>query len=378
MIVVASGLVLAALPLFMVGGLAVQIKDEFGLSETALGSAATVGFLVAALSAPFAGRLADRIGPKAAIYLGTSMSVLSLIGLGLFTEGWAGLVGFLSLCGVAVAITDPGLAILVNRAIPVARQGLAFGVKEASIPAATLAAGVAVPTIALTVGWRWAFTLGAIPWMAILLLLPSVHPEPATPQLATAPDPARPAPRTPRRSALVVAAVAASFGTGAASGVGIFLTDSAVAMGLTPAGAGILLAVGSVAGIIARVGTGILADRSGGPQFRLISMMLAFGAATIALGGTGVAWLLVVGTVGAFTGGWAWTGLFFLSLIRTHPDRPGAVAGIGTLGLGMGNAAGPLVFGAVAQAWSYGVSWVVAGAMAAAGAALMTMARRRF
>lgn len=378
MMVVASSLVLAALPLFMVGGLAVQIKEEFALSEAGLGAAATIGFVVGALFAPIGGRLADRIGPKTTIYVGTSMSVVSLLGLGLFTSSWATLVGFLCFAGVAVATVDPGLAILVNRAIPVRRQGLAFGVKEASIPAATLAAGIAVPTIALTVGWRWAFAIGLIPWLIILVFLPTVETEDTGPRPAAEPNQTRPRAPTPRRRALVIAAAAAAFGTGAASGVGIFLTDSAVAMGSSPAAAGLLLAVGSVAGIIARVGSGVMADRSGGPQFRLISIMLAVGAVTMALGGSGMTWLLVVGTIGAFTGGWAWTGIYFLSLVKTHPDRPGAVAGIGTLGLGIGNAAGPLIFGVVAQTSSYGVAWLVAGILAAVGSALMALARRQF
>ena len=48
------------------------------------------------------------------------------------------------------------------------------------------------------------------------------------------------------------------------------------------------------------------------------------------LRGTGNIALLVLGTVGVFTGGWAWTGIYFLSLIRVFPERPGAVVGIGT------------------------------------------------
>jgi MFS family permease len=67
MVVVSSSLVLAALPLFMVGGLAVQVKADLGLTEAALGAAVTIGFVVGALSAPIGGRLADRIGPKTSV-----------------------------------------------------------------------------------------------------------------------------------------------------------------------------------------------------------------------------------------------------------------------------------------------------------------------
>jgi MFS family permease len=336
----------------------------------------TIGFVVGATTAPVAGRLADQVGPKRSIYFGSSLSVASLVGLGLFTNGWGAMVGFLCLSGLAVALTDPGLAIVVGRAIPGRRQGLAFGVKEASIPAATLAAGLAVPAIALTVGWRWAFALGLLPWVFILLLLPRLDTRPREDPAEV--DSSQTLVDPPRRQALLLAAVAAALGTTAASGVGIFLTDSAVSMGLTPANAGLLLATGSVGGIIARVGTGVMADRTGGPQFKLIALMLGVGSITIALGGTGNVWLLILGTIGAFTGGWAWTGIFFLSLVKTHPRRPGAVAGIGAAGLGVGNAAGPLLFGLIAQSVSYGAAWLAAAVAAALGSVLMAMARSRF
>ncbi|MGH3651215.1 MAG: MFS transporter [Acidimicrobiia bacterium] len=377
MIVVSSALVLGALPLFMVGGLAVQIKDEFGFSEAALGAAVTIGFVLGAISAPFGGRLADLVGPRTTLYLGSSMSVIALAGLGLLTSGWGVMVVFLCLAGLALAITDPGLAILVSRAMPAGRQGLAFGIKEASIPAAALAAGLAVPAVALTVGWRWAFAIGLAPWAVIVFLLPRIDTDrraPAIEDTDTARAPATP----PHRRALALAAAAAALGTAAASGVGIFLTNSAVAMGLSPGNAGLLLATGSVAGMVARVGTGVMADRSGGPQFKLIAIMLAVGSITMALGGSGNTALLILGTIGAFTGGWAWTGIFFLSLVKTSPHRPGAVAGIGTAGLGVGNAAGPLLFGVVAQTFSFGAAWLAAAIISGVAALVMATARRRF
>lgn len=376
MIVISSALVLVALPFFMVGGLAVQIKEELGLTEAALGAAVTIGFVTGALTAPFGGRVADRFGPRRSVYLGCTLCAMTLLGLGLFVDGWGVMVGFLCLGGVAVALTDPGLAILVSRSIPDEVQGLAFGVKEASIPAATLVAGLAVPTVALTAGWRWAFAIGILPLLVVFVLLPRLAVGPKRVEPAATPGPR--AKTSPHRNAVLLVAVAAALGTTAASGVGIFLTDSAVAMGMSPGNAGLLLAFGSIAGIITRVATGILADRTGGPQFKLISLMLALGALTIALGSTGNTLLLIVATVGAFTGGWAWTGIYFLSLVKTNPHRPGAVAGIGTAGLGVGNAAGPVLFGLVAGSMSFGAAWLGAAIVAAFAAGLMAFARRMF
>lgn len=377
MIVISSALVLVALPFFMVGGLAVQIKDDLGLTEASLGAAVTIGFLSGALTAPFGGRIADHLGPRRAVYIGCVLATASLFSLGLLTTGWATLVAFLSVGGVGIALTDPGLAILVGETIPHRRQGLAFGIKEASIPAATLVAGLAVPTVALTVGWRWAFLIAVFPLGLVLGLLPRLQ-TPIDVEDTSAQEPMESSASSPKRRALLLAAVAAALGTTAASGVGIFLTDSAVAMGMAPGNAGLLLAMGSVAGIVTRVAAGGLADRTGGPQFKLIATMLAVGAVTMSLGGTGKTALLILGTLGAFTGGWAWTGIYFLSLVKTFPDRPGAVAGIGTAGLGVGNAAGPVLFGLVAGTWSFGAAWVGAGMVAAMAAVLMASARRMF
>ncbi len=376
MTVISGALIFVALPFFMVGGLAVQIKEELALTEAALGAAVTIGFVCGALTAPLGGRIADRVGPRRSIYIGCTLCAASLLGLGLMVEGWGSLVVFLCLAGVAIALTDPALAILVSRSIADDIQGLAFGVKEASIPAATLVAGIAVPAVALTAGWRWAFAIGLLPMGAVVALLPRLIVGPKRTRPPAADTAAASPPRG--RNAVVVAALAAALGTTAASGVGIFLTDSAVSMGMSPGGAGLLLAFGSVAGIITRIAAGVRADRTGGPQFKLIATMLMVGSLTMALGSTGNLLLLILATVGAFTGGWAWTGIYFLSLVKANPHRPGAVAGIGTAGLGVGNAAGPVLFGLVAGSASFGVAWFAAGLVAAMGAGLMAMARKMF
>ena len=86
MIAVCSALILGALPFFMMGGLAVQAKDDLGFSEAALGLAVTIGFLTGAVSAPFTGRVADRIGAKRAVYLGCALSAASMMGIASSSE----------------------------------------------------------------------------------------------------------------------------------------------------------------------------------------------------------------------------------------------------------------------------------------------------
>ena len=372
---VSLGLVVAALPSFLVGGLAVQMRDDLGFSETALGAAVTAAFVAGAVAAPVVGPLTDRLGAKASVALGTTLSGISLVGIATIARSWATLVAFLVVAGVGIAFTDPGLAVLVTRAVPPQRHGFAFGLKEASIPIATLASGLAVPAIALTVGWRWAFGLGLLPLAALVALLARVriaraaHPDTAGSAGAT--------PTGPPRRVVAVLAGAAALGSAAASGVAVFLTESGVAMGLSPAGAGYLLAAGSLAGVVTRLGTGLWADRRGGRQLGLMSWMLIGGGMCMGVGAIGTPATVVVGAVGAFAGGWGWSGLLFLSLVRSAPGAPGAVAGIGMAGLAIGNAVGPLGFGVVAQTWSFGVAWLTAAGASALGAVVVRTVRHR-
>lgn len=371
--VASVGLVLAAMPVFLVSGLAVQIREDLSLSAAALGAAVSGALVVGAVVGPLGGRIADRVGARGAVAAGSALSGLALAGIAGGATTWGGLTLGLAMSGVALALTDPGLAILITRAVPAPRRGLAFGVKEASIPVTTLAAGLAVPAVALTVGWRWAFTVGALPLVALAVLLPRV-PLPSTNPTAAADGGGEQGP--PPRATLALVAVATFVGTSAASGAGVFLTQSAVAAGWSPGAAGILLAVSSAAGVLARVGTGASADRRGGPQLGVVAWMLALGAGSMAVASVGGS-LLVVGSIGLFAAGWGWTGLLFLSLVRASPDAPGTAAGFGVAGLASGNGVGPLAFGLAAQAWSFRTAWLVAAALAALAALLMRRAHAR-
>lgn len=388
---VGTGLVLAALPVFLVGGLAVQIRRDLQFGGAALGAAVSGAFLFGALTAPLVGRLVDRLGARIAILLGAACSVASASALALLADGWPSIALSLAVAGVGFSFMDPGLAVLVTRTVPRHRQGLAFGIKEAAVPGATLVAGLAIPAIVVTFGWRWAFALVALPAGTLLVLLGGRnsrrdrrlgrHPRPASaaPGRATtaSADDQAGAPPVPPRGLLVAIAVSAALGSAAGSGISVFLTESATAIGLGESAAGLLLAGGSVAGIVARVGAGLRADRRPGSHLGLMAAMLAIGAATMLVGAAGTVPTLVVGTVGAFAGGWGWSGLLFLSLVRLSPAAPAAATGIGLAGLAVGNAVGPLGFGVIAQEVSHAMAWATAAALAAVAAVILVTVDRR-
>src|SRR5690606_12805542 len=112
-----AGMVLCALPAFLLGGLAVQIRADLGFSETQLGAGVTIGFLAGALAGPFGGRVADRIGARAALLTGAALASIGLAGIGFLAFDWLTLTLFVAIGTIAFAFMDPGLAILISGSV---------------------------------------------------------------------------------------------------------------------------------------------------------------------------------------------------------------------------------------------------------------------
>lgn len=78
----------------------------------------------------------------------------------------------------------------------------------------------------------------------------------------------------------------------------------------------------------------------------------------------------------AYGAGWGWNGLFNFAVVRTHPDTPGRATGITQVGGRLAGAAGPLVFGFVAEHLSYPAAWALDGGAAVAGATIIVAGRQ--
>ncbi|MGH9072912.1 MAG: MFS transporter, partial [Acidimicrobiales bacterium] len=185
----------AALPAFLVGAVAVQLRHSLAFGPTALGGAIAVYFAAAAVASVPCGRLADRAGAPRVMQMAAAGSALALGGIAAGARSWAELVGALAVAGVASAAAQPAVNLFLSEAVTGA-QGLAFGIKQAAVPLATLLSGLAVPAIALTVGWRWAFAGGAaLAAVGVLLAGGVAGPAAPTPAAPTPAAPPRPAPR---------------------------------------------------------------------------------------------------------------------------------------------------------------------------------------
>lgn len=364
--------VLGVLPAFFVGALAVQIRADLDVGLGGLGLATATLFAVSGLLARPAGRLVQRLGSRRGAGLAAGIATCSLTAVALApSQEW--LMGALALGGVGNAVAQPSANLGISQLVTEQRLGLAFGIKQSSIPAATLMGGLAVPGIALLAGWRWAMAAAAALSLAVLVWALTSRRD-AAGRAASAPgDPDKGLPR----GGLVVLTAGGFLGAAASTSTGVFLVDSAVDAGLAPGTAGLVFAACSVLGLTSRVGFGWLADRHADrSRYLFIANLLTAGAVGYALLSVGSVALFVLGAVLAYALGWAWTGLFHFAVIKDNRAAAASVTGFVQTGLSLGAACGPLVFGVVAQATSYRTAWLMTAALSLLAALTVRAGRR--
>jgi MFS family permease len=361
----------SVIPVFLIGGMAVQISGELRFSPAGLGVVVAVYFGAGAVCSLPAGWLVERYGDRLTSRAGVLLSSVSMFAVALLANSYLSLVIIMMIGAAANSLGQLSSNLSLARLVPRRRQGLSFGVKQSAIPIATLLAGAAVPTVALTVGWRWAFVVVAVLALLVLPLAPN-GPRP-TPRSRGDADPS-----TERATvALIVVAFGAMLSAGSASALGIFLVDSAVAQQIGAATAGTVLTVGSVVGAAARIGGGWLADRRGGTNHLLVvAATLTVGAGGLALLALPGIWPLVIGTVVGFGLGWSWPGVLNFAVVQLNPRAPAAATSITQSGVYVGGCLGPLLFGVLA-AHSYPLAWLVAAAAMVAAAVTMLIGRWR-
>jgi MFS family permease len=356
------------LPIFLTGAMAVQLRRDIGLSLDSLGVVYASYFTFAALfSAPLS-NVSERIGADWALRIGTTIYIAAFLGIAVFATSPERLSAFIALSGVATALTRTATSVLIAKNVGRGRQGLAFGLKHSSIPIAALLAGLAVPTIALTVDWPWAYVAAAMLTGVVLILIPRSSDRTVSRPPAGGADMSL--------GALVFAAVSFGLGSSAASSLGAYTVSTAVASGMSEGSAGLLVAMGSVAGLISRLAVGLWSDRRPGSQLDLVSWMLAAGGVGFLMLGAAEQWVMLLAVPISFATGWAWLGSYNLAMVRLNPVAPGAAVGLTQTGAFVGAIVGPIGLGFLAEQFSFSAAWLAAAAASLSAAAMLFVLRR--
>jgi MFS family permease len=369
----AAALTVVALPTFLLGAFAPTLKQELGFGDAALGALFSAGYFVSAAGLHFGGRLADERGVTPTLRAGVGIAAVACLVMSLTADSYLVLIAIFLAIRVAESLVHPATNALISQAVPVHQQGRSLGVKQSAIPLSTALAGIAVPVLGGSIGWRGTFAIVAIAAVPVFLTLPH-RPAPA-PRLRTN------APSLWRVRHLQLIGIGGGLAAASVVTVGGFLTTAGQEAGFSEGEAGLLLGMGGMLMIASRVTWGWLADRFRFDRFLAVAASVAIGSVSFLLFATESKPMLIAGTALAFGVAWSWPGIALLGVIELHPDAPGAASAVIQSLVRLGALASPLLFGVIADRYGFSAAWMLSFACAASGVVMMllgSIAAKRF
>lgn len=377
-ILLAMGITIAgALPVFLVAALFTEISKDIPIPRYALGVGVASSWVAAALISAAAGKLTAKIGARKVVLLTLALAVISLLGCAIYVPYWQWLIVWMVVGGIATSTSHPATNQLVTLRVSLKNHSLAFGLKQSAVPLTTLAAGLSIPLIALTLGWRWAFAMAAGATVLLIFVFLSFGPRrrPSGIKRIATKVPLGPELTTFFRYLSCVTAL----GAGGATILGSFGVISAVDRGIGAGSAGFLLGAASVIGALMRIGVGAVAGQAGRESLKMISVMQLVGGVGIFLMVPDNRWTYSVGLILAFGIGWGWPGLVHFSVSKIAGPATPAATGIVQTGTYIGCAVGPLLAGAGYALWGDKAIWLLSATMltGAGGIAFLVSKRPR-
>ncbi len=363
----------SALPAFLTGALSVQIRDDLEYSITMVGLFIGSAFAVAGVFSAPMGRLAQILGPGRALRIGLSGSALTMVGLAAVAHDPWHFFAFIGFSGFVNSLNQPAANLLLSNRVNGEQLGFALAIKQSGMPGSALLGGAAVPAIALTAGWRWAYVAAAALTLVAIALQP-IGASDHTPLANARSNDAKP--EMPTRLLLLYAMVGLLGATTAGAMVNL-LTSGATDSGMGEGTAGWLLSLGSATGIASRLYQGWAVDRKGILPIQRLVWLLGIGAAGLMVMAAHQPFSYALAVAPAFAAGWAWPGLFNLSVIRNNSSAPAAATGISQIGVFIGAGSGPVIGSIIVDAGGYRPLWIFCATALGCGSLLAVYLRSR-
>ncbi|MBC3345366.1 MFS transporter [Pseudomonas sp. SWRI196] len=369
-----AAMALPMLIFYAVGTLGPLMVADLGVPSHWLGWLITSAFGFAAVLSLWAGPLVNRLGTRRALAL-LFWSTLVAYGLLASLPGFGGVILALAACGIAQALANPATNLLIAERVEPRQKAAVVGLKQSGVQVSALFAGLLLPSLALSLGWRGALATLLLPALLLALWGPRVaaREHSAKPQgLALTRPNARLA--LLMSVQLCVGIVLSSFVT--------FLGIFAAQQGMTAHWIGALIAGFGVMGIAARVGLTPLGARMADESWLLLLLLLLSG---VALWLTSLAlpvrhWPLWAGALGMGLTAVA-TNAIAMSMVLRDPGfgSPAAAAGLLSVGFFGGFAVGPPLFGLLQRGpWGFADAWLLLiGVLVVGGLSSLLLIRLR-
>lgn len=356
------------LPVFLFGAVSSRIRADLGLALGATGLAVGLFFGVSAVSVSFAGRFADARGVAAAMRLGAAITIGgSLLVVSANTSATPVFIG-LAVCGLGNSLVSPAASRLIFHATRSERRGLMFGVKQASISIGIMLAGLALPTLANSYGWRSAFLFTVALTLPVVLRPPPDFASEDVNIVGPRRVVARESGHGDAGWTLLFQGLVFGFGIGSLLTLSTYVVDLLVGVGYGVGTAGIVLSIGALGSVLLRLVLGWLVDlrpRTAMPLSGLCILLGSGGFAVMSFGAAGGIPAVVVAAAVfvAYTLGWGWTGLVLFDIAHNNPMSVAGSTGIVLIGSGLGGSLGPPIAGLIFQEIGPVAMWGAAGLM---------------
>lgn len=375
-------LTMTALCQFSIPVLAPLMAPALGVPSTLVGAFTSIVYAVAMVTGAITGALVDRLG--AALLLQLTLLAAAL-GLGLLATAVLPLTLLSAvLLGSAYGPYNPASAqILSERVTPKCRP-LVFSIKQLGVPLGGMLAGVTIPVLALTVGWR--LTLVVVATLTLLAI-------PALRSLRRSTGGATAGERLGLRSALLGSltlplrhqalryyTLAAFLFAGCQMALGAFFVVYLVeSVGLSLLAAGSVFAALQIGGVVGRLTWGFAASHWLSPRYLLAGLSLSIAGLLAAVTTISAEWpwfsLLLFGLLLGLCS-FGWNGVLLSEITRlAHSSKAAEVTGGVQFFMFGGVVVVPPLFGAlVTSSGHYEWGFAMIAVAAAANAALMLLA----
>ena len=370
------------------------MSEEFGWNRVEVAGAISLGSVLGAALAPFTGRLVDRFGARVILVVGGLTVALGCLYLSMAQA----LAGFY-VAFTAVRIADQGL-IQIGASVSVGkwflrRRGRAVGLVFFGASGGMIVMAPAVQFVIANWDWRAAwvalgvamFCIGVIPSALFIRRQPedmglAIDGEDGRTRAARLPDARRDERQTPlsevvRTPAFWVIIVSLFMGSVAISGVGLHLVPHLRQQGLSPTAAVSAVSVMSVAGAVAALVCGVLAERVSAKLMLVLAYLLGAASMWTLIHADTLAETYLFAVMQGFLG----TGVNTLAPLMwaSYYGRRslGGIFGMSRAAQVFGFAVGPLVSAVVFDGTgSYRGAFIALAAVSILASLLLAMARR--
>ena len=272
-----------------------------------------------------------RFGPVRTLQLGALLGAAAMLAVA--SARWPVMLLAAFAVGVGYGPSPPAGSDILGRYAPLGRLSLVFSIKQSGVPLGGVLAGLVLPPAIATFGWRWALALGALISIAAALVVQPLrapldrdHEPSQTISLGTLCSRANlQAPFTVLREASGLGRLTVT-GFAFACVQGCFLTFLVTFLmeeaGFSLASAGFVFSATQMAGFLARVAMGWVADRIGSGPLTLLALAGGGFATMLAVAAIGPGWPLVaVIAVGSAAGvaATSWNGVYLAEVARLAP-----------------------------------------------------------